>query len=130
MNHIVAIAFPQQTGQIFPRSQNPAVFVTRYRIHKALLGMGVVNQDLRRIRTSLYAHILIPKRIRLQKLLPGRSRAVHCIKRLNQRLVGRQFFPLVAVAFLLRTGKRLLFGHIVHLRFLFRLLFFFLLFFR
>ena len=80
MNDIVSICISQDLRQIFPDSHNGRGGIPRNGINKLLLGMAMIDQDLRLIIACLHSEIHLYQ-LRSIKLVAGNAgSAVHRIK--------------------------------------------------
>ena len=99
MDDVIAVFFPQNLSQKLSRSHDAVSGIPGHGIHKCLLGMGMINEDLRNIRILFNGQILTQKLIQLHLIRTRLRGGVHRIKTLDQRVK----ILIVAPVIFLRT---------------------------
>ena len=105
VNYIIAVLLLQYLCQQLPGAHNSRGRIPRYGIHKILLGMGVINQDLRHIRIFCNRHGFAKQGIQVQTGGAGLRGSINGIKFLNQRVKILIIAPVVFLASSCRPDK-------------------------
>ena len=87
MQHLIPILLLQNIRQMLPHTHNGGTLIPGYGIRKALLGMGVVNQNLGSRTLLVNGHVPAGQRIHIQQVPANIGDAVHNIKSVAKRLI-------------------------------------------
>src|SRR5699024_9527274 len=80
MNHIISIVFFQNLSKVISHAYDGSRSVSRNRINKFLLGMGMIDQDLRLVVSCFHPQIHLYQRRSIQLFTGNAGGAVHRIK--------------------------------------------------
>lgn len=94
MDRLDMIGIVQKIRQIVSDPHNRSFIISRYRVHKCLLRMGVVNKNLRPVVLFCKLHIFGKQCLRVQFFRARHRRTVNRIEVTRQILVVFEFLPV------------------------------------
>ena len=108
MHHVIAILFAKNFRQHLPDAHNSGLRVSRNRIGKGFLRMGMINQNLRLVvRPLLYGKHPAKQRLLIQLRLVRRGCRIDRIKFPHQRIITRKLRPVVGTLLLRKRGCKI-----------------------